>query len=124
MEEINKQIMWISGRCGCGKTKLADSIIQDFEKENKKTLRLYGQDFTHFLVDNIKAHTIEKVVPYFQNYDLLVIDDLDLTVKYKRATQKEIKWIIQKICTNNRTKVILITQKRARKLKNLKVIYT
>jgi len=114
-------ITWISGKCGYGKTKLAYSLIRDFEKENKKTCKLDCRDFVDILVRNlINKIPLDNMVHYFQKYDLLVLDDVDLSLSGKRVTQKEIKWMIQKICTNNRTKIILITQKRARKLKILK----
>ena len=114
-------ITWLSGKCGYGKTKLAESLILNFEKENKKTCKLTGQDFVDILVRNIKNKTpLDDMVRYFQKYDLVVLDDADLSLSGKRATQKEIKMAIQKITENNKTRVILITQKRARKLRRLK----
>lgn len=121
MKEKIKKIIWISGRCGYGKTAFANSIIKKFEGENKKTLKLEGKDFIDSLVENIKIRNpIENFVSRFQNYDLLVLDDLDYILLGKRATQKELKNVIQMITDNNKTKVILITQKRARKVKKLK----
>jgi len=121
MEEKIKKIIWISGRCGYGKTAFADSIIKKFEGENKKTLKLEGKDFIDSLVENIKIRNpIYDFVFRFQNYDLLVLDDVDYYLLGKKATQKAIKEVIQKITDNNKTKVILITQKRARKLRRLK----
>ena len=43
-----------------------------------------------------------------------------LSLSGKTATQKEIKKVIQGITANNTTEVILIAQKRARKLRKLK----
>ncbi len=120
MEEKIKKIIWISGRCGYGKTAFANSIIKEFEEKNKETCKLEGKDFVNLLVENIRnKNPIENFVFYFQSYDLLVLDDIDYYLLGKKATQKAIKEAIQKI-TNNNTKVILITQKRARKLRKLK----
>ena len=121
MEEKNKKIIWISGRCGYGKTEFVNSIIEEFEGRNKRTLKLEGKDFIDFLVEDIKIRNpIENFVSRFQNYDLLVLDDVDYYLLGKKATQKAIKETIQKITDNNKTKIILITQKRARKLRKLK----
>lgn len=114
-------IFWISGRCGYGKTAFADSIIKEFEGKGKKTCKLDGQDFIDLFVKNIKIRNpIDNLISRFQEYDLLVLDDLDLSLSGKRATQKELKKVIKKITNNNKTKVILISQKRARKIKKLK----
>ena len=120
MKEKIKKIIWISGRCGYGKTAFANSIIKEFEEKNKETCKLEGKDFVNLLVKNIRSkNSIENFVFHFQSYDLLVLDDIDYYLLGKKATQKAIKEAIQKI-TNNNTKVILITQKRARKLRKLK----
>jgi chromosomal replication initiation ATPase DnaA len=120
MEKI-KKIMWISGRCGYGKTAFANSIIKEFERENKKTLKLDGDDFISFLIKNIKTRNpISSFVSYLQSYDLLVLDDIDYCLSGKPATQRKIKELIEKTTNNNKTKVVLITQKRARKVRKLK----
>lgn len=114
-------IFWVSGKCGYGKTAFAKSIIEKFERKGKKTCKLDGQDFIDLFVKNIKIRNpIDNLISRFQEYDLLVLDDLDLSLSGKRATQKELKKVIQKITDNNKTKVILISQKRARKIRNLK----
>ena len=114
-------IFWISGRCGCGKTALADSIIKEFKGKNKKTRKLDGKDFVDLLVKSIKIQNpIENFVSLFREYDLLVLDDIDYGLLGKPATQKAIKGAIQKITDNNKTKVILISQERARKTRKMK----
>ena len=121
MKEKIKQIVWISGRCGYGKTAFADSIIKEFEEEDKRILKLDGKDFIDSLVQNIKIRNpIENFVSRFQDYDLLVLDDIDYGLLGKRATQKELKNVIQTITGNNKTKVILISKNRARKIRKLK----
>ena len=35
VQEKIKKIIWISGRCGYGKTTFTDSIIKEFKEENK-----------------------------------------------------------------------------------------
>ncbi len=114
-------IFWVYGRCGCGKTELANSIIKEFEEKNKKVLKLDGKNFVDFLVEKIKFRMpVEETVCHFQKYDLLVLDDIDYALTRKPFTQKEVKEVIKKITDNNKTRVILISQKRARKVKKLK----
>jgi len=114
-------IFWISGRCGYGKTAFADSIIKEFERESKKTCKLDGKNFVDFLIESIKgSFPINNIVNYFRNYDLFVLDDIDYAVINKPKTQRLVKETIEKITQNNKTKIILISQKRARKTKRLK----
>ena len=120
MKKGNKKIIWISGRCGYGKTAFANSIIKEYEEKGENTCNLEAKDFVDFLVKNLRIrNSIEDFVSHFQNYDLLMLDDVDYYLLGKPATQKAVKEAIQKIINNN-TKVILITQKRARKLRKLK----
>jgi chromosomal replication initiation ATPase DnaA len=113
-------IFWVSGKSGYGKTEFVNSIIQRFERKNKITTKLSGKDFIDFLVKNIKAKNSSEIVCHFQNYDLVVLDNIDYGLLNKPATQTEIKNVIRKITGNNKTKVILVSEKRARKLKRLK----
>ncbi|PJB09182.1 hypothetical protein CO121_01320 [bacterium (Candidatus Gribaldobacteria) CG_4_9_14_3_um_filter_36_15] len=121
MKEKIKKIIWISGRCGYGKTSFANSIVKEFERKGKKTCKLDCQDFVDILVRNLRNKApLDSMICYFRGYDLLVLDDVDLSLSGKTATQKEIKKVIQGITANNTTEVILIAQKRARKLRKLK----
>ncbi|MCX6759001.1 MAG: DnaA/Hda family protein [Candidatus Nealsonbacteria bacterium] len=121
MKEKIKKIIWISGGCDYGKTAFVDSIIKEFKNKNKKTYKLDGKDFIGFLVKNIRnKNPIENFVSRFQNHDLLVLDDIDYGLLSKPATQRAVKEVIQRITDNNKTKIILITQKRARKMRKLK----
>lgn len=121
MKEKIKKIIWISGRCGYGKTSFANSIVKEFERKGKKTCKLNCQDFVDILVRNLRNKApLDSMICYFRGYDLLVLDDVDLSLSGKTATQKEIKKVIQGITANNTTEVILIAQKRARKLRKLK----
>lgn len=114
-------IFWISGRCGYGKTAFANSIIRNFERGKKKTCKLDCQDFVDILVKNLRDEIpLYDMIHCFQEYDLVVLDDVDLSLWGKPLTQKELKNVILGITENNRTKVILITQRRARKLERLK----
>ena len=121
MKEKIKKIIWISGRCGYDKTSFANSIVKEFERKGKKTCKLDCQDFVDILVRNLRNKApLDSMICYFRGYDLLVLDDVDLSLSGKTATQKEIKKVIQGITANNTTEVILIAQKRARKLRKLK----
>jgi len=121
MEEKIKNIIWISGGCGYGKTALVYSIIKKFEGKNKKTSKLEEKDFVELLMRAIKnTFSIKNIVNYFKDYDLLVLDDIDCAVMNKPKTQEVVKTMIEKITQHNKTKVILVSQKRARKMRKLK----
>ena len=120
----NKNIIWISGRTGYGKTGLANYMINKFERKGRKTCKLSGNDFIYTLVENIKSYTLGEIIRdwtyYFRNYDLLVLDDIGYSLANKPITQGVVKEVVKGITDNNRTKVILITQKRARETGRLK----
>jgi chromosomal replication initiation ATPase DnaA len=121
MRDIIKKIMWISGRCGYGKTEFANSIIKELEEKNKKICKLDGKEFIDIFIKNLKdRNPVSVIISYFQNYDLIVIDNIDYCLTGKLATQKEVKEIIRQIINNNKTIVFLISQRRARKTKKLK----
>jgi chromosomal replication initiation ATPase DnaA len=121
MEEKIKRIIWISGKCGYGKTELANSIIRDLGIEGKETGKISGRDFLDLLIKNIETRIpIKDTVSQFQNYDLLVIDDIDYIVMGRPKAQQYVKEVINKIIDNNKTEIILISQKRARKARRLK----
>ena len=124
MELENRNIIWISGRTGYGKTGLANHIIKEFKEKKRKTCKLSGDDFVDSLVENIRSHTLDDIIRdwtyYFRNHDLLVLDDIDYPLIGKPITQGIVKEVVKSITDNNRTKVILITQGRARKTRRLK----
>ena len=117
----SKNILWIYGRTGFGKTKLVDSLIKKFKKENERVCPLTANWFLHIAVKLIINHELlTSLISYCQNYDLLVLDNIDMELNNKSYTQKEIKWIVFEIIKNKKTKVILISEKRPKKLRNLR----
>lgn len=120
MKEKTKNIMWISGGSGYGKTNLAKHIIQYFKAQNIRGLMLSGEDLVNFLIKQIRTRrSIDGVVHRFQNYGVLVLDNIGYTLMEKPFAQTEVKEIVKKIAKNN-TMVILITQVRAEEMKKLK----
>jgi len=80
-----------------------------------------GKDFVYLLVRNLRFQApIEDIVSQFQSYDLLILDDIDYALRGMLKTQEHVKEVINKIISNNKTKVILISQKGARKIRKLK----
>jgi len=117
-----KNILWIYGRTGCGKTKLVNSLIKKLKKENKRICPLSANRFLHIAVKLIINHEpLTSLISRCQNYDLLVLDNIDIELNNKSYTQKEIKWIVFEIIKNKKTKVVLISEKRPRKLPNLRL---
>ena len=117
-----KNILWIYGRTGCGKTKLANSLIKKLKRENKRVCPLNTNRFLRIAIELIKSdESLISLTSYCQNYDLLVLDNMDIEFGGKPKTQEEIKRIIFEIIKNKKTKVVLISEKRPRKLPNLRL---
>jgi len=119
--DCSKKILWIYGRTGCGKTKLANSLVKKLKKENKRVCPLSANRFLCIVIELITSRQpLISLISYCQSYDLLVLDNMDIEFDGKPKTQKEIKRIIFEIIKNKKTKVILISEKRSKKLRNLK----
>jgi chromosomal replication initiation ATPase DnaA len=116
----SRRILWIYGKSGCGKTELANYLIQKFKDNNKKAYPSTTEQFINLVVRMIRNNEpLISLISYCQDYDLLVFDHTDLTLEEKLKTQIEFKYLISEIIKNGRTKVVLISNKRPRKLKNL-----
>ena len=118
-----KKALWIHGKNGYGKTELANYLIQRFKNNNRKTYSITAEKLIGSMIRIIRGYgsitAIVSLTSSFQDYDLLVIDNVDLTLKEKPHTQKELKELILEITKNGRTKVVLITNRNPEKLKNL-----
>ena len=122
IDDYSKNILWIYGRTGCGKTKLVNSLIKKFKSKNKKVCPLSANRFLRIVIGLIRSdEPLISLISYCHNYDLLVLDNMDIEFDGKPDTQKKIKWIIFEIIKNKKTKVVLISEKRPRKLRNLKL---
>ena len=116
----SKNILWIYGKSGYGKTELANYLIRRFKDNHKETCSLTTEELIGFMIQLFKAREpLTSLISCYQDYDLLIFDNVDLPLKEKPNTQQELKNLILEITKNGRTKVILITNKRPRKLKNL-----
>ncbi len=119
INDSSKSILWIYGRSGCGKTKLVDSLIEKLE--GKRVCPLTAEGFLYLTVELIKRHeSLASLISYCQDYDLMVLDNIDVKLRNKPVTQKEIKRILFEIVRNKKTKVVLISERRPRKLAGLK----
>ena len=117
----SKNILWIYGRNGCGKTRLASFLSKEFENKGKRIYSISADRFVSLVIKLIISHkSIESLVPYCQNYDLVVLDDVDIKLFHKSKTQAEIKNIILAVLKNKKTKFVLVSKKRPRKLPALK----
>ena len=116
-----KRILWIYGRTGCGKTKLVNSLIKKLKSKNKRVCPLSTNRFLRIVIGLIRSREpLISLISYCQSYDLLVLDNMDIEFDGKPDTQKEIKRIIFEIIKNKKTKVVLISERRPKKLRNLK----
>lgn len=121
IEDNSKNVLWIYGKSGYGKTKLASSLIKKFQKKNKKILSTSANKFVNVVVKLFRAQqSIQSLISYCNKYDLVVLDNIDIKLFNKSKTQMEIKNIIFQVINNNKTKFVLISEKRPRKLPALK----
>jgi len=98
-----KNTLWIYGRTGCGKTKLVNSLIKKLESKNKRVCPLSANRFLRIVIELIRSREpLISLISYCQNYDLLVLDNMDIEFDRKPDTQKEIKWIIFEIIKNRK----------------------
>jgi len=117
----SKNILWIYGRSGCGKTGLAGFLSKEFKNKGERVCSIGIDRLVSLVVKLIRSHkSVESLVSYFQKYDLVVLDDLYIRLSHRPATQAEIKNIILASIKNKKTKFILISVKRPRKLRVLK----
>lgn len=116
-----KSILWIYGKSGYGKTALARHIIGRFREKDKETYSLDAKDFKETFNDYVKYNRDKDVlIGQCQNYDLMLFDNVDLSFHRLKYNQQEFKYIISEIIKNKKTKIILISNKRPRRLKPLK----
>lgn len=68
----------IYGQVGLGKTHLAQAIGNEVVKTNKNKNVLYGttESFTNQIIQAIKNNAINEFVAYYQNIDILILDDI------------------------------------------------
>jgi len=117
----SNNILWIYGRSGYGKTKLASFLSKEFKNKGKRAYSISADRFVSLVIKLIVSHkSVESLVSYCQNYDLVVLDDVDIELFHKSKTQTEIKSIILAVLRNKKTKFVLVSKKRPRKLPALK----
>ncbi|MCF8238324.1 MAG: chromosomal replication initiator protein DnaA [Saprospiraceae bacterium] len=68
----------IYGQVGLGKTHLAQAIGNEVVKTHKNKNVLYGttESFTNQIIQAIKNNAINEFVAYYQNIDILILDDI------------------------------------------------
>ena len=117
----SKNILWIYGRSGCGKTRLANFLSKEFKNKGKRVYSISADRFVSLVIKLIVSHkSVESLISYCQNYNLVVLDDVDIELFHKSKIQAEIKSIILVVLRNKKTKFVLVNKKRPRKLPALK----
>jgi len=115
-----KRILWIHGGNGYGKTELAKYLIQRFKDNNRIAYSFTMKDLIDLIVHMLRSHDpLTSLISCCQDYDLLVFDNANIALEGKSKTQELLKSLILDITKNGRTKVVLITNKKPRKLRHL-----
>jgi chromosomal replication initiation ATPase DnaA len=120
IENNSKNILWIYGRSGCGKTKLANFLSKEFKNKGKKVYSASANSFVGLMIKLIHNQSLKSLVPYCQKYDLVILDDVSMQLFHKLKTQAEIKYLVFATLNNKKTKFVLVSEKRPRKLPALK----
>jgi len=117
----SKNILWIYGRSGFGKTRLASFLSKEFKNKDKRVYSISADEFVSLILRLLRSNKpVKPLVSCCQNYDLVILDDVSIKLSYKTATQAEIKNIILASIKNKKTKFVLISKKRPRRLPALK----
>ncbi len=112
MKEKLKEVNWIFGDGSYGKTYFVKSIIKDFERDGKSVHRTIGKEILDLTVRKKIEERIE-IILNLQKYDLLVIDDIDVgLITLAASGQFFFDEILANIVKNNKTKVLLVSQKK------------
>lgn len=113
---FSKSILWVYGGVGYGKTTLISSIVQ---RSGEMAIIISAEQFLNYIIADLRTGR-QLCASRFRHYQLLAIDNLDVGIIGKTATQKELRNVIYEIVRSSKTKVILVTNKRPRKLPKLK----
>ncbi|MFZ2187263.1 MAG: chromosomal replication initiator protein DnaA [Candidatus Moraniibacteriota bacterium] len=99
--------LFIYGGVGLGKTHLLQSIGNEVAKNSpeKRIKYINSERFTTELVDSIKNQKIDKFKEYYQQMDLLIIDDIQF-LSGREKTQNEFFHIFNALYQINKQVVI------------------
>ncbi|NTW13848.1 MAG: chromosomal replication initiator protein DnaA [Candidatus Moranbacteria bacterium] len=99
--------LFIYGGVGLGKTHLLQALGNEVKRRDPKNTIKYitSERFTSELVDSIKNQTIDKFKEYYQQMDLLIIDDIQF-LSGREKTQNEFFHIFNGLYQLNKQIVI------------------
>ncbi|QQS61793.1 MAG: chromosomal replication initiator protein DnaA [Candidatus Moraniibacteriota bacterium] len=99
--------LFIYGGVGLGKTHLLQSIGNAILKNTpeKKVLYITSEKFTQELINSIKNHTVDTFKSFYQNIDLLIIDDIQF-LSGREKTQQEFFHIFNTLYQQNKQIVL------------------
>jgi chromosomal replication initiator protein len=98
---------FVYGGVGLGKTHLLQATGNEIAKEfNKKRVRYVPcEKFVSEVIQAIKNHQIESLKSFYQNFDVLLIDDIQF-LSGKEKTQEEFFYIFNTLYEKNKQIVI------------------
>ncbi len=99
--------LFIYGGVGLGKTHLLQAIGNEILKNNPKAKVKYvpAEKFISEVISAIQEHKIEKLKGEYQNFEVLIVDDIQL-LSGKEKTQDEFFFIFNSLYEKNRQIVI------------------
>ncbi len=99
--------LFLFSQVGLGKTHLLQAIGNYVRQENPRKSVLYvsAEQFTNQFVDNVKRNTIGDFMNFYQNIDLLLVDDIQ-SLAGKERTQDNFFHIFNHLRQNNRQIVL------------------
>jgi chromosomal replication initiator protein len=99
--------LFIYGGVGLGKTHLLEATGNEIVKQEpqKKVIYFPCEKFISDVINAIKNHQIEKLKSFYQNFDVLIIDDVQFLAG-KEKTQEEFFYIFNSLYEKNKQIVI------------------
>lgn len=99
--------LFIYGGVGLGKTHLLQAIGNEIINQNPKKRVKYvpAEKFVSEVILSIKEHQIEKLKSFYQNFDVLIVDDVQF-LSGKEKTQEEFFYTFNSLYEKNKQIVI------------------
>jgi len=111
--------LFIFGDTGLGKTHLAQAIGNEVVVQNKEKAVLYvsSENFTNQFIQSIKNNAAEDFVNFYQNIDVLIIDDIHVLAK--RTKTQDIFFHIFNQLHQNGKQIIITSDRPAKELNGM-----
>jgi len=96
---------FVYGKWRSGKIHLLHAIRTAFQ-EKHKIFYVTGEEFYSDLVNSCRERRLPDFIKQYQNYDVVMIDNIEACLEEKTDTQKAVMEIIDGLLTNNKQVIV------------------